>query len=578
MALLALALLLMALPSSARLLHVAQSPLPEVPEEEQFASVSEAVAAGLEPGDTVQIHSGLYREQVIIEASGTEEAPITIEAAPNARVTLTGADKLTDWQRESEEFNLFSTPWDHLFIGWSETRSHPGDDYHLLIGRAEQVFASGLPLRQVLRKEELARGTFWVDEEGKRLFVWTADNVDLTQGLAPIEASARSSVLELKGNHLHIRGLNFRYAANQAQSGGVLVSGNHCVFSNCAITRMNANGLTVSGDDCILAYCRFEANGEVGLGGTEAHNLLVTDCLVRGNNSKGWNRGWEGGGSKLCLSRGIRVMRSQFVENIGTGLWFDIGNEAIEVANCLFLDNLEAGLFYEISYGLHAHDNVAVGNGLADTAGAWGMQAGIVLSSSPGCTIERNLLVGNREGFAFREQFRTTPQIEDHTERPVWNHDNVIRNNVLAWNRDAQLWGWFAQEDERHWPKALQQQKVEEGPEEDIAADYVAKDPSAQPVGLSLEDLNLLFEANVFCHEAGQGLFYWGSLWSRIKRYESLGEVQAELPIGPVGVEEACDFPSLARLELSLPAGSSAFRLKCYPRGEIPGVELGVLE
>ena len=175
MALLALALLLMALPSSARLLHVAQSPLPEVPAEEQFASVSEAVASGLEPGDTVRIHSGFYREQVIIEASGTEEAPITIEAAPNARVTLTGADKLTDWQRESEEVNLFSTPWGHLFIGWSETRSHPGDDYHLLIGRAEQVFASGLPLRQVLRKEELARGTFWVDEEGRRLFVWTAD-------------------------------------------------------------------------------------------------------------------------------------------------------------------------------------------------------------------------------------------------------------------------------------------------------------------------------------------------------------------------------------------------------------------
>jgi len=51
---------------------------------------------------------------------------------------------------------------------------------------------------------------------------------------------------------------------------------------------------------------------------------------------------------------------------------------------------------------------------------------GISLSSSPGCGIEWNLIVGNGEGFNFREQTRTTPTIEDRVGRPVWNHDQLI--------------------------------------------------------------------------------------------------------------------------------------------------------
>ena len=35
----------------------------------------------------------------------------------------------------------------------------------------------------------------------------------------------------------------------------------------------------------------------------------------------------------------------------------------------------------------------------------------------------------------------------------MWNHDEVIRHNVFAYNRDAQVWGWFDREDERHWPR-----------------------------------------------------------------------------------------------------------------------------
>src|SRR5262249_39016579 len=153
--------------------------------------------------------------------------------------------------------------------------------------------------------------------------------------------------------------------------------------------------------------------------------------------AKGFDRGWEAGGDKLVRCRGAVLENCTFVRNHGFGIWFDMGNEDCTVRNCLIADNEDAGIFDEISYGLHAHDNVIVGNGLADTPGSWGAAGGICLASSPGSTIERNLLVGNREGLSIREQIRSTPRIDSKpgaAETPIWNHDEVCRHNVLAFN------------------------------------------------------------------------------------------------------------------------------------------------
>lgn len=135
------------------------------------------------------------------------------------------------------------------------------------------------------------------------------------------------------------------------------------------------------------------------------------------------------------------------------------------------------------------------GNGWGEAYGDWGANGGITLSSSPNCLIERNLMVANREGFQFREQDRTTVRIggDPHVEVAVWNHDSVVRNNIMAHNGVVQAAGWFAQKDERHWPKAMQRSaptKTGE-PAHDSAKKNRGKDERAQPQGLSLEDLHI---------------------------------------------------------------------------------------
>jgi len=73
---------------------VSEKPLASVPAENQFRTISEAVAKA-EPGDTIEIHSGVYREQVVIPTSksGTKERPLRLIAAPMAKNCVGGESR-----------------------------------------------------------------------------------------------------------------------------------------------------------------------------------------------------------------------------------------------------------------------------------------------------------------------------------------------------------------------------------------------------------------------------------------------------------------------------------------------------
>jgi len=551
--------LLVCASGQARTVHVSQGELAGIDAGSQERTLG-AVLAGLRTGDTVIVHGGIYREEVSVEQSGSAEAPISIEAADGEYVVVTGADRLTDWEKAANEDSVFSTSWPHRFVGWNEHFTHPGDDYHRLIGRCEQVFIDAYPLRQVLQRDKLSRGTFYVDLDARRLYVKPADGRDVTSRKVRVEASTRDRIMHVKGDYVRIKGIRFRYAANRAQQGAVEFDGDHLIVEDCVFEYTNAGGAEFGGEDITVRNCTFQHNGQLGFGANRAHGLRMTGCTVRNNNTKGFNRGWEAGGNKICLTRGAVIERSTFVENRGDGIWFDIGNEDCEVRNCFIAFNEDAGIFYEISYGLHAHDNVIIGNGFAETSGAWGAAAGISLSSSPHCLVERNLLLGNKEGFNFREQRRTTPRIDGGSE-PVWNHDQIVRNNVFAYNRNAQVWGWFDVDDQRHWPRSMQEKGDREG------------NGGASPT--LLEDLNLTLEHNLYRPGPDQGLFHWGVTWKKHREYGDLDSVRTELSLAHGSRVAEFHVADYSALDFRIPADSPAVKMACYPKGTVPGVRLG---
>ena len=149
--------------------------------ERPFRTIGKA-ASVVKAGDRVLIESGVYREKVRVEADGTAQRPIVFTAAPMARVVVTGAERITDWTREKGTDNVFSTHWPHKYLGWLKRRAHPDNDYHLMVGRAEQVHINNYPLLQVMAREKLSRGTFYVDLKAKRLYVWDRAESKCCQG------------------------------------------------------------------------------------------------------------------------------------------------------------------------------------------------------------------------------------------------------------------------------------------------------------------------------------------------------------------------------------------------------------
>ena len=564
--------------------HVAPAPLPDVPAASQFRTINEA-ASRVAPGDNVLIHGGTYRESVNINASGTRALPIRFASVPNERVVISGADKMEAWQKvpDTGADNVFVADWPRHFINWSPTMAHPNDDYHLLIGRGEQVSINNYLLRQVLSRDKLARGTFFADIEGKKLYVQADNNSADIAKAAPwaprIEAATREISWDCSGDYVELKGVEFSMCANSAQNGMARFSGQFDRIEDCVFQDSNGVGAQFKGEDMTVSRCTFADNGQLGWGAQNAHRMRMTGCLTTRNNTKNFARGWEAGGDKIALTRGMIIENSRFIANRGIGIWFDIGNENNEVRNCLIADNEDAGIFYEISYGLHAHDNVIMGNGFTGDAFSWGANGGISVSSSPGCEVERNLLLGNYQGFQFREAPRTTPRLDaaKGTEEAVWNHDENVHNNVMAWNRNAGVGGWFDIDDERHWPRAMREKTVEniKAPG-DISAAYLA-DKSKVPPDLSLEKLNLKFADNLYSPLDGAGVFNWGTEWKRHINYLDVAKIQTELGLERGSVVAPFAVADAFARDLRVPANSLALKLKCYPQGEVPGVKLGVM-
>ncbi len=100
---------------------------------------------------------------------------------------------------------------------------------------------------------------------------------------------------------------------------------------------------------------------------------------------------------------------------------------------------------------------------------------------------------------------------------------------------------------------------------------------STSSTGLSLEDLKLTFENNLYCPGPGQGLFNWGVPWKKNKKYDSLDAVQSELSLAKGCKVAEFHTADYSALDLRVPPDSAAVIMGCCPRGTVPGVRLGTL-
>jgi hypothetical protein len=556
-------------------------------QDKPFKTISAGTVV-LRAGDTLLIHPGVYRETVRLKESGTAESPIVIQAATKGTVTIRGSALVSDWRRSEANPQMFiHDGWDKYFGKWDDTLAKGGDQFRAKFGGPGtqtmafgQVFVNGTLIREVACPEKREAGTFYIDKDKKQIHLWLANGADPNQ--CRVEVTERNVLLEaLNVSDLQVKRLDFEHCANGMQQAAVnFRGGTNNLIEDCAISHTAMVGLRMAADHHVVRRCVMNHNGQQGFCSPGSESVLIEDSETSYNNLIPWKRvnvGFQAGGFKVAVAHKLKFLRHKAIGNFGPGLWFDISNDEMEVANCFATDNQAfGGVMNEISYRIHVHDSVFINN----------KGGGVLIAESPGALVERNIMIGNDDGVHFRDMLRSTAKVSIVDGRSVkgektaiWNHDEVVRQNVFFNNTRAQVnFGIKGINANRQIPERLQARNVDgkrTPPDQATrdAAAYQDRSGVPQPAGLSLEKLSFSINGNVYWGGEAVPLMRWGSVLS----YGTLKDLRAGEGFEKDGAVLDPQFADWRKLDLRVPADSPLIKMGCYPRGEVPGVKLGVI-
>jgi len=337
-------------------------------------TVSRAVELGAKASDqgkTVQIRirAGVYRERIQLPRH-TVDKPGLLCLEGKGDVILCGSDL---WQKGWDRFYVTQQGWkwsagDTRFEGariykhdwpyaWADCENPWGSAEVILdpiVKRPEQIFMNGKPLRLVLDFGDLQEGTFYVNQDVKKLYVWPPANQEPQTALT--EISMRTNVLDTGGrNQVLIRGLTFRHALSITYGNGMLVNGSTDVLvEQCTFEWNGWNGIGCAlARDVTIRHCVASENGIGGMGAYQTRNLLIEDCVDAGNNWRGRRGGFVNwaNGSKYVFTRNLTFRRLKASGNDTYGLWLDTDNRDVLIEDTELNDNLLGGVFLEANQG-----------------------------------------------------------------------------------------------------------------------------------------------------------------------------------------------------------------------------------
>jgi predicted secreted protein len=438
-----------------------------------------------EPGDTVVLAAGVYRESALMRRSGRAGAPITIEAERPGAAVVTGADVVEGWRETAPGSGEWSVACD---------LSHfpDGSRYGALAGRCEQVFVDGQPLRQVLHREQLKGGCFCYDSAAKVLFMRpqpfpgelrggrqaidagaiTGGGVKAVDRDAPencwqflvrpfdpaahtVEVTRRARIFATEGDHnrpgvehVVMRGLVFRASGDLPQQAMVRFGGNDLVVEDCLFEFGAARGFDARANRSVFRRCVTRLNGQMGFSGY-GDAVLMEDCQTLFNNTKHSSFVcFEQGGSKICRASRWTLRGCRAVGNDGPGIWFDIDNRDVVIERCWCEGNSGPGIMYEISSDAVIRNNVCWKNGYAygkdhrfdsisNSVGhaepVYGQ--GILVQMSRDVRVHNNTCVGNRRcGIELRHHAYQQAGNPGHSPETYRLRNNEVFNNILADN------------------------------------------------------------------------------------------------------------------------------------------------
>jgi parallel beta-helix repeat protein len=152
---------------------------------------------------------------------------------------------------------------------------------------------------------------------------------------------------------------------------------------NVTSTNNAGAGLYLSGRGVLVQGGSFSNNGQVGIDGSFANGSTVKDATISGNNTAGYDTGWDAGGIKVTNTANLTVTGNTVQNNTGNGIWADISSSNWTITDNGVAGNTGNGIMYEISHGATISNNLVANN----------QGSAVYVSNSDGVTATGNGIV-----------------------------------------------------------------------------------------------------------------------------------------------------------------------------------------
>ena len=376
-----------------------------------------------QPGDTVLVRAGVYRERVAPPRGGEPGKPITYRGETLGSVFIRGSEEWKpSWERHqaavffaAPEAKLFdddvyvdsanpfhvelaSTPYNR--DGKPEAERYQRGDANLVY-TCGQVIVNGKPLEQrpFLTEVETRPQTWTFAADTGRIYVNFGALIPAEQ---QVEITVRRRIFapHIRGlGHIVVEGFVMEHCGNQyptnfwntpkwAQAGAMgLRGGHHWTVRNNLIRYANTMALDMGsgggdnerepksaggaplGHDNLIEKNYILDNGAAGIIGSTCTRVIIRDNVILRNNTQGFigKKRYEHAGIKSHAIRDGLIERNYVADNPRSeGIWLDNQFPGTRVTRNIVVNNGSRGIFLEMSdYQFDAalvDHNLSVGN------------------------------------------------------------------------------------------------------------------------------------------------------------------------------------------------------------------------
>ena len=417
-----------------------------------------------QPGDTIIVHQGLYRERVSPPRGGTSnEKRIVFEAARGERPVITGAEPVRNWVKIQEDVWKATLP--NAFFGDFNPYSDliHGDWFNSL-GRQHHtgaVYLRGNWLAEAASLDDVMKpmgnDALWFGQVDSGTTTIWAQFKGIDPNDQPVEINVRQTVFYPKQtgiNYITVRGFTLEDAATPwapptAEQIGVI--GAHWskgwIIENNVVRNSICSGISLgkygdqwdntsanSAEGYVKTIDRALANGwsKENIGHHIVRNNTITDCgqagivgslgaafsIVTHNtiheiHMRRQFTGAEMAGIKFHGAIDVQIDHNYIYRTV-RGLWLDWMAQGTNVSRNLFHDNDE-DVFVEVDHGPFIVDDNLL------------LSAVSLRDNSQGGAYAHNLFAGVVKMLPFDK--RQTPYLEAHTTAVKGLHDNPRGDN-----------------------------------------------------------------------------------------------------------------------------------------------------